>query len=361
VIRFAPNRLTIVNADIYRELGIVGALELGYSKSGEPVDVRWDDYRIFETIAKTSSIKRAAITLGTTQSAISKRLLRLEQTLGTRLFDRGPKGALLTYQGERVLTRVLAASKELAQAASDAHRAGCRVEGDCSLQMSDGIANCWITQFIVPFFERYPNIELKIFLDQDMGSSKNQALDIRLHYYEPVDPTKIVRPLASVHFIPFAARSYLEKHGIPNSLGELTTHRFADQAQHLGGKGAWSTWFGDDVVRSTSIFTNQSAFLANCVQEGVGIALMPTYMAISNPELVPLDLDIKFTARLYASYHRERAGSQAVKIVLNFLRGVVFDAKSMPWFDEVYHFPSVDWKRPPLEDSIARLPELPGR
>ena len=334
---------------------------MGYSKSGEPVDVRWDDYRIFETIAKTSSIKRAAITLGTTQSAISKRLLRLEQTLGTRLFDRGPKGALLTYQGERVLTRVLAASKELAQAASDAHRAGCRVEGDCSLQMSDGIANCWITQFIVPFFERYPNIELKIFLDQDMGSSKNQALDIRLHYYEPVDPTKIVRPLASVHFIPFAARSYLEKHGIPNSLGELTTHRFADQAQHLGGKGAWSTWFGDDVVRSTSIFTNQSAFLANCVQEGVGIALMPTYMAISNPELVPLDLDIKFTARLYASYHRERAGSQAVKIVLNFLRGVVFDAKSMPWFDEVYHFPSVDWKRPPLEDSIARLPELPGR
>jgi len=334
----------MVNAGTYRTMGIVGALELGYSESGELLDVRWDDYRVFETIAKTSSIKRAATALGTTQSAVSKRLLRLEQSLGTRLFDRGPKGATLTYQGERVLTRVLAASKELSQAATDAHRAGCRVEGDCSLQMSDGIANYWVTRFVVPFFERYPNIELKIFLDQDMGSSKGHAFDIRLHYYEPVDPAKIVRPLASVHFIPFAARSYLEKYGIPNSLGELTTHRFADQAQHLGGKGAWSTWFGDDIIRNTSIFTNQSAFLAKCVQEGAGIALMPTYMTTSCADLVPLDLNIKFTARLYASYHRERVGSQAVKTVLNFLRTTVFDPKSMPWFDEVFHFPNDGWK-----------------
>jgi DNA-binding transcriptional LysR family regulator len=72
---------------------------------------------------------------------LSKRLSRLEKSLNARLIDRGPMGAVLTYQGERVYARVLAAQKELSRATFDAQVADGRVEGDCSLLMGDGIAN----------------------------------------------------------------------------------------------------------------------------------------------------------------------------------------------------------------------------
>src|SRR3984957_11096795 len=202
-------------------MGTDGKSELGYSETDDEAEIRWDDFRLFMAIAKTSSIKRAAASIGTTQSTLSKRLVRLEQALGVRLIDRGPTGASLTYQGERVFARVLAADKELTRAALDARVAESRVEGDCSILMSDGIANYWLTHFLAQFFEWYPDIELKITLDHDIGAARNQIFDIRLHYYEPVDPAQIMRPLATVHFMPFASRAYLQRFGCPTSTADL--------------------------------------------------------------------------------------------------------------------------------------------
>ena len=316
---------------------------MGYSKKDEGGEIRWDDYRAFVTIAQTSSIKRAAGTLHTTQSALSKRLSRLEHSLGVRLVDRGPTGASLTYQGERVFARVLAADKELTRAALDARVAESRIEGDCSILMSDGIANYWFTHFVRQFFEWYPDIALKITLDHDIGAARNQIFDIRLHYYEPVDLAQIMRPLATVHFIPFASREYLQRFGTPSSPADMAQHRFVDQSQHLVGQGAWSSWSGDEILKHTALFTNQSAFLAKCVRAGVGIALVPTYMVMAYDNLVPLNIGATFAAKLYASYHRERIGTQPVKTTLSFLRNVVFDPKTMPWFEEEYRPPEIGW------------------
>lgn len=318
---------------------------MAYSKTDEPETYRWDDYAAFIAIAKSSSISKAAKLLRTTQSALSKRLARLERTLGVRLIDRGPLGASLTYQGERVFTRVMAADKELARATVDARVAESRVEGDCNILMSDGIANYWLAHFISRFYDHYPDIELKITLDHDVGASRKETFDLRLHYYEPIDTSQVMRPLATVHFIPMASRAYLEKFGTPQSLDDLGDHRFADQSQHLNGQGAWASWSGDDILRRrTVLFTNQSAFLAKCVREGAGIGLMPTYMLLAYDNLVPLDLGISFDAKLFASYHRERCAAQPVKATLRFLRDVVFNAKDMPWFAPDLRKPSSDWR-----------------
>jgi len=78
--------------------------------------------------------------------------------------------------------------------------------------------------------------------------------------------------------------------------------------------GAWAQWFEGLPMKHTSVFTNQSTFLARAVLAGVGIALMPTYMVLANPEFIPLDLSIQFPLDLFASYHRERAGLLAGKL-----------------------------------------------
>jgi hypothetical protein len=67
-------------------------------------------------------------------------------------------------------------------------------------------------------------------------------------------------------------------------------------------------------------------------------------MAIADETLVPLDLGVSLPSKLYASYHRERVATESVKKTLAFLRTVVFDPKSMPWFDEEFRFPEENWK-----------------
>jgi DNA-binding transcriptional LysR family regulator len=306
---------------------------------------RWDDYRYFLAVAKTSSIKKAATELKTTQSAVSKKLDRLERALNVRLFERGPSGAKITHQGQRILNHVVSAEMALSRAQDGALGIASRIVGDCSIRMSDGIANYWIADFLPGFFAHYPDIELKMMLDSDEQAERNELFDIRLHYTPPTDPDHIAKNLCTVHFIPFASRQYLDEHGTPRSMEDLAKHRLIDQAQYLISKGTWASLFSDDTVdKYTALFTNQSSFLARTVLMGVGIALMPTYMVIKDDEFVPLDVGMRIPLKLYASYRREQTQKNAVRTTLGFLRERVFDLKNMPWFDEKFASPDLNWR-----------------
>jgi DNA-binding transcriptional LysR family regulator len=304
---------------------------------------RWDDFRYFLAVAKASSIKKAAADLHTTQSAVSKRLDRLERALNARLFERGPTGAKLTYQGQRILNHTLSAEAALSRAQEGAQDAETRIKGDCSIRVSDGVANYWIAQFLPGFFKRYPNVELKVMLDPDEKTERNELFDIRLHYMPPADTDQIAKALGTIHFIPFASRSYLEEHGTPRAVEDLEQHRLIDQAQYLISQGTWAAWFSDTSLKYTALFTNQSSFLARTVRAGVGIALMPTYMVTIDPEFVPLDIGMRLPLKLYASYRREQAQKNTVRTTLSFLRECIFDSRTMPWFDDQFIAPDASW------------------
>lgn len=305
---------------------------------------RWDDMRAFLAVAKAPSIKQAAAQLGVTQSAVSKRVARLEHDLGVTLFERGPKGTKVTYQGERVLAHALAAESAIRHAEDSARQADDRIKGDCSIQLSDGVANYWVAQFLPSFFGRYPDIELKMMLDTSEKANQNELFDIRMHYIPPTDADHIAKLLATVHFMPFATRGYIEQFGMPQSVEDLSHHRLIDQAQYLISRGTWASWFENARVRYTALFTNQSTFLARAVQAGVGIALMPTYMVIDDESLIPIDIGLRLPLKLFASYRREQAVKQPVRTTLNYLRECIFDPKSMPWFDDNFILPTNEWR-----------------
>jgi DNA-binding transcriptional LysR family regulator len=313
----------------------------------------WDDIRYFLAVAKAPSIKQAAVQLGTTQSAVGKRLDRLERDLNVRLFDRGPKGTHLTFQGKRLLDHALTAEAELSKAVESALGAQGRITGDCSLQMPDGVANYWIARFLPAFFTRYPNIELKMMLDNEERPGRNEIFDVHLHYLPPADADLVAKTLCTIHFMPFASRKYIEEYGAPASIGELKQHRLIDQAQYLISKGTWSSWFSDAPLKHTALFTNHSSFLARAVLSGTGIALMPSYMVLNDADYVPLDIGMRFPLRLFASYRRDLALKYPVRAAVNYLRECVFDTKAMPWFAEPFAAPERGW-RDILEHAIEK-------
>jgi DNA-binding transcriptional LysR family regulator len=67
--------------------------------------MEFHDLRAFVSVADTGSVSRAAVQLSVTQSAVSRRIQRLETTIGTSLLDRRTRPVSLTGTGQVVLER----------------------------------------------------------------------------------------------------------------------------------------------------------------------------------------------------------------------------------------------------------------
>jgi LysR family transcriptional regulator, nitrogen assimilation regulatory protein len=74
--------------------------------------MQFDQLKLFASVAAAGSFSRAAVLLGTTQSAVSKRILALEQELRCPLFERTGRGARLTEAGRLLLPRAEALTRE---------------------------------------------------------------------------------------------------------------------------------------------------------------------------------------------------------------------------------------------------------
>ncbi len=304
----------------------------------------WDDFRVFLEVVHHGSFNRAAIKLKMTQPTVSRRLLRLEKAIGVRLFDRDRRGPRLTYEGQRIYNDASAAQVALTRAANQASSAANRVDGDCKLFMGDGIAAYWMTRFLAPFFNRYPNIELKLFGAHDSSVDKREMFDLHVHYYEPAEADPIAIRVGTMHFIPFGSRDYLARHGTPRGVDDLGHHRLLDLAVYLADMGSWASWSREEAATHTVLFTNLSACLAESVRHGAGIALLPTYAALVDDAYVPLDIGVRFQAPIFVSYQRDATKKWPVRATLDYLRANVFDRKAMPWFQETFVSPAPEWR-----------------
>lgn len=321
------------------------ALPYAVVEEGEGLDdLVWDDFRVFVTVVRAGSFNRAAQILGTTQPTVSRRLARLEGAIGVRLFDRDKTGPTLTYEGQRIFNDASAAELSVMRAARKAKATARRVEGDCKLTMGDGLAAYWLPRFLPMFFARHPGVELKLFAAQDVAGDKKEIFDLHVHYYQPAQTDPVAVRLGTLHFMPFASRSYLDAFGMPRTVADLGNHRLLDFAQYLVGKGSWAAWSNEEAARQTALFTNASVVLGEAIKAGVGIGLLPTYGAAAEPDLVPLDLGLTFQAPVFVSFQRDATKKWPVRVTLDFLRSTVFDRRRMPWFADEFVVPERDWR-----------------
>lgn len=320
--------------------------ELRYAELIEPgggAGADWDDFRIFLEVIRYGSFNKAAAKLKMTQPTVSRRLTRLEQAVGSRLFDRDRRGPRLTLEGQRVYHEVSSAQLALTRAVAQSGHIRPPLVGDCKVLMSEALATYWVTRFIALFFNRHPNVELKLFGTNEITAERRDACDMHVHYYEPADHERGALRLGMLHFIPFASREYLQRYGTPHSVDDLRNHRLLDQALHLSDVSNWVHWMRQKPVTRTSFFTNLSGSLAEAVRSGAGIAMMPTYGAALDEQFIPLEIGVRYQTPLSLSVTRDAGLRWPVRTVFEFLRGTVFDHAAMPWFSIQYATPQADW------------------
>jgi DNA-binding transcriptional LysR family regulator len=111
----------------------------------------WDDIRVFVTVARSGSYRRAARELQMTQPSISHRIARFEAAVGAKLFDRSSSGAKLTVEGQRLFNHASAAELSLTKAVSAIRHASENTEGECRVGVGDGLGGGWVPRFMPAF------------------------------------------------------------------------------------------------------------------------------------------------------------------------------------------------------------------
>lgn len=253
----------------------------------------WDKLRVFHAAAKAGSFTHAAEALHLSQSAVSRQVSALEHDVGVPLFHRHARGLVLTEQGDMLFRTTQEVLLKLENVKARLTEATDKPSGLLRVTTTVGFGTGWLTERVKEFLDLYPEIQLQLILANEELDLTMREADCAIRLRQPQQPDLIQRRLFTVHLHVFAAASYLERYGTPTSVSDLDNHRivtFGEPVpQFLAGLNALETvgrTNGDR--RAPTLQINDLMSIRRAVKRGVGIAMLPDYMADKESGLVPI-------------------------------------------------------------------------
>lgn len=246
----------------------------------------------FVESVEVGSFSSAARSLGTTPSAISKRIAKLEDRLGVRLLQRTTRSLNLTAEGTIYYDRVARLLQELDDA-NDSIIARENPQGKLTVSTSLDFGQRFLVKRLPIFLAQYPDIEVNLQLTERIVDLVTEGIDVAIRLGELKDSSLIRRHLGKADFILCASPDYLKTHGWPTTPSDLVDHncmRYNFDGQPLPWEflidGTWQ-----EVPVRGSFNSDSGEALKNAVLNGQGFARLLSYHVqeeLDNRQLVSL-------------------------------------------------------------------------
>ncbi|NWG53807.1 MAG: LysR family transcriptional regulator [Hydrogenophilaceae bacterium] len=253
----------------------------------------WDKLKTFHHAAETGSLTAAAEKLGVSQSAVSRQIQALEQSMGVPLFQRHARGLLLTGPGMalREHTREMASAAKIAESAlKDARE---KVMGDLKVTAPVAFGATWLAPRLVHFAEAFPETRLQLLLDDREFDLLKLEAECAVRLWAATHADLIQRKILDVNVSLYASRGYVAKRGAPQTPEDLDEHRII--AYKMSAPTAmreldWATRAGreDARPRTPALEIDNVYGMLRAVESGFGIASLPDYMARECDDLVKI-------------------------------------------------------------------------
>ncbi|MEO1544288.1 MAG: LysR family transcriptional regulator [Pseudomonadota bacterium] len=285
----------------------------------------WDKLRIFHAAAQAGSFTHAGDTLHLSQSAVSRQVSALEKDLNIPLFHRHARGLALTEQGELLFNTVDDVMNKLHTVETLLADSKDRPTGDLKITAPVGLGTTWLTPRLREFLDLYPEIRIELVLHDDQIDIAMRAADVAIWLREPEQSDLIRRRLFSMVVHPFASASYIRRFGAPQTLSDLHTHRIVSYAgmpaQHLSAITWLETVASKDIEVPAPVFrVNSVVAMKEAIQSGIGIGMLPDYLADGEGELLPVLRTVEPpTLPILYVYPAELKSSKKVQLLRDFL------------------------------------------
>lgn len=284
--------------------------------------MNWDDLRLFLAVARTGSISGAARQLDVQHSTVSRRLRKLEQTLGARLLERKNSGYELTPAGENVKLAADRMEAEVLHVDGEVLGKDKDLVGPLKVTAINNMASTVLMPMFASFSRAYPRVDLYIVVSNIDSSLSQREADVAIRLTNTPTETLIGKRMVTVASTIYASRDYIEQ---------------------LRKKGAEPKWIGVNCCsfhrswtkhaceeQAHNFYSDDTLLTLSAIKQGLGVSYLPCFMGDTDTELVRYcDPDPSHNLGLWVLLHPDLKGTTRVLEFRNHMARSIKDIKDV--------------------------------
>lgn len=285
---------------------------------------------VFARVVESGGFSAAARALGTTTSAISRNITRLEAHIGGRLLNRTTRALSVTELGREVHAACVAihrTSRELDALADDQG-------GAPSGHLKVGVPGAYGQAYIIPqlprFMKRYPDLSIQLELVEQVPDVVGESYDLAICTDAAPPASLTARALSRCGTVLVASPAYLARAGTPAHPADLDAHTVICARTAASG-ASWTMRLDvrDHRVSPRSrMLANDDGTIVCAASEGMGIGLVTDYAArhaLQSGQLVQVLADWRIEGAIapivHALYAPARRVPKKTEAFIDFFSG----------------------------------------
>ena len=280
----------------------------------------WDSYLYFLKVAETGNLSSSARALGVNHSTVFRRINSLEERLQVRLFERSRRGYTLTEAGEEILSSVEMIEDQIFEIQRKLLGKDFRLSGNLKISTTDTIGYYWLPPYIKSFKEQYPEILIDLDIQIRFTNLTKREADIVVPAVNMQPDFMVGRKLARIFFRLYASRSYAERHGLPATTEDFSSHHFLVPNDSLATLPV-TQWLNKYVPgHCVAAASDKLSTLFKFAQQDLGIAALPHYVGLSDENMVEiLELPEDCHRNVWILTHPDLRNTARVRAFMQFM------------------------------------------
>lgn len=292
------------------------------------------DLTLFAYVADTGSFSKAALQADLSTPALSKRITKLEKSLGVQLIHRTTRRLSLTEAGENLYIHAKNIEGQVSDAIASVSAFSQGLSGHIKISVPTISGELLLAEAIADFCQKYPNISVDMRLENNFVNLVEEGLDLAVRTGKLEDSSLIAKPLIQSNWVLCCSPSYIQKHGEVSTLEALKTHNCLAYTYQAQGSFDWR--FTKDGVEETvrisgSLATNNAQALRKAALAGFGIVYVPrccVYKDLQQGTLRTILTDFKpRQLGVYAIYPFTKHLPEKLKLLIEHIKQAYQDKK----------------------------------
>ena len=237
--------------------------------------------QVFEKVASLKSFSAAARVLGMPKSNVSRAIARLEEELGTRLFQRTTRDVALTTTGLALLDRCAGIMSTLSEAVDYVGALASEPQGLLKITAGVGFGVNILGEHLPEFLKRYPKVRVVLHLDTRLVDLVSENIDVAIRLGPMPDSGLVAVKLGEMQRYLCAAPSYLSGRSVPSCIDDLKHHDVIDMVASNGRHMGW-TFFQNGHLHKPDltprVCVDEALTIFRMVVNGAGIGVISGYL-----------------------------------------------------------------------------------
>jgi len=283
----------------------------------------WNDLNSFLALSRCSKLKLASKKLKVEPTTIARRIARLERNIESDLFNKSPKGYILTEKGVELLRYVEKIENEIFEINDNFLKSNPKIRGKVRLSVGEGLGVEIISKNLNLFYEKFPEIEIELLADTKSRSLSNHEADVLISLSRPNKGRLLSLKLCDYFVKLYGSKNYKKDFNNIKNLKDLNSHNFVSYVDELIEFPELNYLKEMNNKLNVVFSSNSLRSQLHAVKKGVGLGLLHSFIARNHQDLVPVLEQIAKTGKPLVIIAEDIEKEALATLVVNRLRGVL--------------------------------------